>query len=63
MRQRNTPTRTIVVQPAKPRNPVLLAVVRGLGTLAGRRHTARQRARQRFERMDLDQRVREIGEW
>ncbi len=63
MRRRDTPIRTIVVQPAKPRNPVVLAVVKGLGTLAGRRHAANRRARERFERMDLDQRVREIGEW
>lgn len=63
MRRRHTPIRTIVVQPAKPRNPVVLAVVKGLATLAGHRHTANLRARERFERMDLDQRVREIGEW
>ena len=63
MRRRNTPIRTIVVRPAKPRNPVVLAVVSRLGTLVGRRHTKTERARERFERMDLDQRVRELGEW
>jgi len=63
MRRRTTPIRTIVVRPAKPRNPVVLAVVQRLATFAGRRHAADLRARERFERMDLDQRVRELGEW
>ncbi|SDE51351.1 hypothetical protein SAMN05444679_12415 [Variovorax sp. CF079] len=63
MRRRTTPIRTIVVRPAKPRNPVMLAVVQRLATFAGRRHAADLHARERLQRMDLDQRVRELGEW
>ena len=58
MRRRNTPIRTIAVRPAKPRDPLALAVVRRLGGLIFRRH-----APDRLDRLDLDQRVREVGEW
>lgn len=58
MRRRNTPTRTIVVRPAKPSDPLALAVARRLGAFIFRRH-----APDRLGRMDLDQRVRELGEW
>ena len=51
------------VRPSKPRNPVVQAVVQGFGTMTGKRHRDAERARERFERLDLDQRVREIGEW
>lgn len=54
--------RTTVRTP-KPRNPVVQAVVQGFGTMTGKRHRDAERARERFERLDLDQRVREIGEW
>jgi len=63
MRHRNDPIRTTTVPPVRPRNPVVLAVVRRLGTLTGRRHPEKARAQKRLARMDLDQRVREIGEW
>jgi hypothetical protein len=63
MRHRNDQIRTITVPPVRPRNPVVLAVVRRLGTLSGHRHAEEARARERLARMDLDQRVREIGEW
>ncbi|MES2187058.1 MAG: short-chain dehydrogenase [Pseudomonadota bacterium] len=62
MRLRTTPIRTVAVPPAKPRNPVVLAVVQRLGTLAGHRHEDRKSC-ERLDRLDLDQRVREIGEW
>ncbi|MDM0081642.1 short-chain dehydrogenase [Variovorax sp. J31P179] len=58
MRTCNTPIRTIVVRPAKPRDPLALAVARRLGALIFRRQ-----APDRLGRMDLDQRVRELGEW
>lgn len=63
MRNRTRTSRTITVRPTKPRNLVVQAVVRRLGTLLGQRHTGDRRARERLARMDLDQRVREIGEW
>jgi len=63
MRRRITPIRTIVVRPAQPRNPVMLALAHRLATFAGRGRAADLRAHERLQRMDLDQRVREIGEW
>ena len=63
MRQRTPTVRATTMPPAKPRNRVVLAVVQRLGTLAGRRHDPERRQRDRLERMDLDQRVRECGEW
>ena len=48
---------------SKPRNPVVQAVVHGFGTMTGQRHRDAERARERFEKLDFDQRVREIGEW
>ena len=63
MRQRKNTLRATAVPPARPRNPVVLAVVRRLGTLAGRRHDPERSRRERLDRMDLDQRVRECGEW
>lgn len=63
MRNRTRTSRTITVRPTKPRNLVVQAVVQRLGTLLGSRHDGDQRTRERLARMDLDQRVREIGEW
>jgi len=51
------------VPASKPRNRVVQTVVHGFGTLTGQRHRAAARARERFEQLDFDQRVREIGEW
>lgn len=51
------------VPASKPRNRVVQAVVHGFGTMTGQRHRDAQRARERFEKLDVDQRVREIGEW
>lgn len=63
MRNRTRTSRTITVRPTKPRNLVVQAVVQRLGTLLGSRHDGDQRTGERLARMDLDQRVREIGEW
>jgi hypothetical protein len=47
----------------RPRNPIVQALVRRIaGFAVGRHRDARQGAR-RSEAKDLDQRVREIGEW
>ena len=55
--------RKLTLKQPKPRNPVLLAVAQRLGTLAGSRHRAGARRRKQLDRLDLDQRVRETGEW
>ena len=61
--RRRPASRTAVLASTKPRNPVLQAVIHGLGTMTGQRRRAAERARERFEQLDFDQRVREIGEW
>jgi hypothetical protein len=61
--RRQPASRTAVRTSTKPRNPVLRAVIHGLGTMTGQRHRDAERARARFEQLDIDQRVREIGEW
>jgi len=65
MRKRNTPIRMITVRPAQPRRHMVLALAQRLGI--GRRvaddpsaPTGRERL---LEVLDLDQRVREVGEW
>jgi len=63
MRHHIDPIRTITVPPVRPRNPLVLAVMQRLGSLPGRQHAEEARVRERLARMDLDQRVREIGEW
>ena len=63
MRHRNDPIRTITVPPVQPRHPLVRAVVQRLQTLTDRRHAEEARARERLARMDLDQRVRHLGEW
>ena len=68
MRKRNTPIRMITVRPAQPRSRMVLALFRRLGIGADARRTAADssaslgQARLR-ECLDLDQRVREVGEW
>ncbi|MGO4392335.1 short-chain dehydrogenase [Variovorax sp. M-6] len=57
------PASRTAVPASKPRNPVVQAVVHGFGTMTGQRHRDAVRARERFERLDFDQRVREVGEW
>jgi hypothetical protein len=61
-RQRRPANRMAAPAP-KPRNPVVQAVIHGFGTMTGKRHRDARRARRRFEQLDFDQRVREIGEW
>lgn len=49
---------------SRPRNPVVRALARAGQVLATRRHEAAAlRRRERLDRLDLDARVREIGEW
>jgi hypothetical protein len=50
----------------RPRHPLLWAVVRGLGTMAGKRPRDSGRPPQAIEpiqTLELDQRVRQLGEW
>jgi len=56
-------SRAISARVPRPRNPVVLALVRRIAGLAGGRHrNARKATRQQAE-LDLAQRVRESGEW
>ena len=62
MRKRNTPIRMITVRPAQARRHMVLALAQRLGI--GRRATDGPTGRERLlEVLDLDQRVREVGEW
>ena len=68
MRKRNTPIRMITVRPAQPRRRMVLALARrlGIGTDAPRAAEssfASVSREHRLEGLDLDQRVRELGEW
>jgi hypothetical protein len=66
MRKRNTPIRMITVRPAQPRSRMVLALFRRFGADA-RRAAADSSASVGHARLreclDLDQRVREVGEW
>lgn len=51
---------------SRPDRSLLSAISLGVRAIAGQRRRAARRAREPFERLgqlDLDQRVREIGEW
>lgn len=62
--QAHTPrSRPAVARPPTLRRRVALVMTRNFGARAGALPTAEQRLAERFERMELDQRVREIGEW
>jgi len=68
MRKRNTPIRMITVRPAPPRRRMVLALAQRFGIVAGARHAAERPPASpgrecRHEGLDLDQRVRESGEW
>ncbi|SEL17691.1 hypothetical protein SAMN05518845_105111 [Variovorax sp. YR750] len=68
MRKRNTPIRMIAVRPAQPRErgTVLgLALARRFGLMAGTRSSSscEQSRESPLEALDLDQRVRAVGEW
>jgi hypothetical protein len=56
-------SRIVAVRAPRPRNGVVLAIVRRVANAASRRHRdARRLSRQEAE-IDLAQRVRESGEW
>ena len=68
LRDNDRPARPIPLAATKPRNPVIQAAIKGFGTLNGHRHQDKRRAqtvidRERFERLDFDQQIREVGEW
>lgn len=56
---------TAMQMPAsKPRNIVIRAIAGLRGRTATRRHaTNTERRRRQLEQLDVDQRVREVGEW
>lgn len=50
----------------RPRHPLLWAVVKGFGTMTGKRPRDSERPLPTIEpiqTLELDQRVRELGEW
>ncbi len=53
----------LVVPAVKPRNRVVQALVRGISRVGTRVHRPGARRRADLDRLDLDQRVRETGEW
>ena len=53
----------LVLPAAKPRNRVVQALVRGIARVGTRVHSQGTRRRADLNRLDLDQRVREVGEW
>jgi hypothetical protein len=57
------PARRTVATASRPRHRVAQAIARSLGAMTGKRRRDAERARERFERLDVDQRVREMGEW
>lgn len=60
MRIRTSRLNAPVVQ---PRRTMVLAVKRCFSALSGRSQRLAQRSRERFEQLDPDQQVREVGEW
>lgn len=66
-RSSNTPIRMIAVRPAQPRRRMAWALARrlGIGAAAGQGAAAPSLAPtdHSLEYPDLDQRVREVGEW
>lgn len=68
MRKRNTPIRMITVRPAQPRRRMVLALAQRFGILTRAGHAAEgasalQGQELQFDGLDLDQRVRAVGEW
>ena len=65
MRKRNTPIRMITVRPAQPRRHLVLALAQrfGIGRRAADGPSASTGRERLLEVLDLDQRVREVGEW
>jgi hypothetical protein len=58
MRSRFFPVRAF-----RPRNPVVLALVRRMARATARPHRDKRRATRHEAEIDLAQRVRESGEW
>ncbi|SEJ21920.1 hypothetical protein SAMN05216567_102442 [Variovorax sp. OK605] len=68
MRKRNTPIRMITVRPAQPRSRMVLALARRFGIAVDARRAGECAAASPGcdplpEGLDLDQRVRAVGEW
>lgn len=66
MRKRNTPIRMIAVRPAQPRErTTVLGLARRFGFMARTRSSSvcEQGRELPLEALDLDQRVRAVGEW
>jgi len=68
MRKRNTPIRMITVRPAQPRKRMVLALARRFGIVTDARRDlegtdALPGREPQLEGLDLDQRVRAVGEW
>ena len=53
----------IAIPMAKPRNRVVQALVRGILATRTRGHAPGTRRPRDIDKLDLDQRVRETGEW
>jgi hypothetical protein len=56
-------SRVISARAPRPRNSVVLAILRRVATAATRRHRDVRRASRQEAELDLAQRVRESGEW
>ncbi|CAA2103239.1 short-chain dehydrogenase [Variovorax paradoxus] len=68
MRKRNTPIRMITVRPAQPRNRMVVVLARRFGIAVGTSHAAENKTASMSREpladgLDLDQRVRAVGEW
>jgi hypothetical protein len=56
-------SRSVTVRAPRPRNSVVLAIVRRVTRVATRRHRDERRPSRQEAQVDLAQRVRESGEW
>jgi hypothetical protein len=56
-------SRVVSARAPRPRNSVVLAIVRRVANAATRRHRDARRASRHEAELDLAQRVRESGEW
>lgn len=56
-------SRVIPARAPRPRNSVVLAIVRRVANTASRRHRDARRPSRHEANVDLAQRVRESGEW
>lgn len=68
MRKRNTPIRMITVRPAQPRSRMVLALAQRFGIVTDARHASESSCalpvrEPQLDGLDLDQRVRAVGEW